>query len=315
MALFLPEVMFDADNERERTEAVTGRKAGRYCSASSAWRFEQAVISATASVPGRTYRIAVRGLRCRVLAMISCSGIPCSPRWVAAEWRSWCNCHPGVPGEQDPGAVVAEPGPSGGGARVLGCGAAGGAGAALGQEHRPGLAAADEAGQQVRGAGAPADPFGVAALGADRGAAGRPGRGLRCSAPAPRWPGRRRSRTASATGSSPAAERHGESAPGRSSGGVPRVALRCSRRRSALAGKIGAGSRLAAHQDSQAATAPRLRFQVAGARCPQSCSSRPASSLRRGQEGVGRGLDRAGVSFTQGHDFPGHLLLLSRCTG
>ena len=60
--------------------------------------------------------------------------------------------------------------------------------------------------------------------------------------------------------------------------GTARVALRCSRRRSALAGRTGAGSRLAAHQDSQAATAPRLRFQVAGARCPQSCSSRPASS-------------------------------------
>ena len=61
--------------------------------------------------------------------------------------------------------------------------------------------------------------------------------------------------------------------------GTARVALRCSRRRSALAGRTGAGSRLAlaAHQDSQAATAPRLRFQVAGARCPQSCSSRPAS--------------------------------------
>jgi hypothetical protein len=44
------------------------------------------------------------------------------------------------------------------------------------------------------------------------------------------------------------------------------------------AGRTGAGSRLAAHQDSQAATAPRLRFQVAGARRPRSCSSRPASS-------------------------------------
>ena len=36
----------------------------------------------------------------------------------------------------DPGAVVAEPGPSGSGAQVPGCGAAGGAGAALGQDHR-----------------------------------------------------------------------------------------------------------------------------------------------------------------------------------
>ena len=59
---------------------------------------------------------------------------------------------PGVAGKQDPGAVIAEPGPSGGRAQVLGCGAAGGAGAAFGEEHRSGLAAADEAGQQVRGA-------------------------------------------------------------------------------------------------------------------------------------------------------------------
>jgi hypothetical protein len=185
---------------------------------------------------------------------------------------------PGVPGEQDPGAVIAEPGPSGGRAQVLGCGAAGGAGAAFGAEHRPGLAAADEAGQQVRGAGAPADPFGVAALGPDRGAAGVQAGGRRCSAPAPRWRGRR-FRRASATGSFPAAARRDGTAPGRSPGrGTARVALRCSRRRSALAGRTGAASRLAAHQDSQAVTAPRLRFQVAGARCPQSCSSRPASS-------------------------------------
>ena len=70
---------------------------------------------------------------------------------------------PGVVGEQDPGSVVAEPGPSGGRAQVLGCGAAGGAWAAFGEKHWSGFAAADEAGQQVRGARAPADPFGVAA--------------------------------------------------------------------------------------------------------------------------------------------------------
>jgi hypothetical protein len=103
--------------------------------------------------------------------MISCKGMPCSPRWVAAE-AELVQLPPGVPGEQDPGAVIAEPGPSGGRAQVLGRGAAGGAGVARGQEHRPGLAAADEAGQQVCGARTPADPFGVAALGADRGAAG-----------------------------------------------------------------------------------------------------------------------------------------------
>jgi len=36
---------------------------------------------------------------------------------------------------------------------------------------------------------------------------------------------------------------------------------------------------------------------------------------RLGQEGVGRGLDRAGVSFAQRQIFPVILLLLSRCTG
>src|SRR5664279_2622045 len=78
----------------------------------------------------------------------------------------------GVLAEQHPGAVVAEPGSSGAGAQVLGAGPAGRAGAAFGEEHRAGFAAADEAGQQVGGAGAPVDPFGVAALGADRCAAG-----------------------------------------------------------------------------------------------------------------------------------------------
>lgn len=45
-------------------------------------------------------------------------------------------------------AVIAEPGPSGDRTQVLGRGAAGGARAALGQEHRSGLAAADEAGSR-----------------------------------------------------------------------------------------------------------------------------------------------------------------------
>ena len=58
------------------------------------------------------------------------------------------------------------------GHRSLAAGRQAGPGAAFGEKHRPGLAAADEAGQQVRGARAPADPFGVAAFGADRGAAG-----------------------------------------------------------------------------------------------------------------------------------------------
>ena len=59
--------------------------------------------------------------------------------------------------------------------------------------------------------------------------------------------------------------------------GTARVALRCSRRRSALAGRTGAGSRLAAHQDSQAVTAPRLRFQVAGRTAPRAApAGRPA---------------------------------------
>jgi hypothetical protein len=86
--------MFDADNERERTEAAAGRKVGRYCSTSSAWRLEQGGDFSDGFGTWADVRIAVRGFRCRVLAMISCSGIPCSPRWVAAEWRSWCRCHP-----------------------------------------------------------------------------------------------------------------------------------------------------------------------------------------------------------------------------
>src|SRR5450759_734497 len=105
--------------------------------------------------------MAVRGLRCRVLAMISWRGTPCSPRWVAAEWLEF---PAGVLAEQHPGAVVAEPGSSGGGAQVFGAGPAGRAGSAFGEEHRAGFAAADEAGQQVGGAGAPVNPFGVAAL-------------------------------------------------------------------------------------------------------------------------------------------------------
>jgi len=51
----------------ERTEAVTGPKAGRYCSASSAWRFEQAGdlsdgFGARANVPHHGARVAVPGL-------------------------------------------------------------------------------------------------------------------------------------------------------------------------------------------------------------------------------------------------------------
>ena len=116
----------------------------------------------------------------------------------------------------------------------------------------------------------------------------------------------------------------------------------------ALAGRTGAGSRLAAQQDSQAVTAPRLRFQVARGAPPPELLQQAGQFLpadlgqravgaepveqpvqhtgvaaagvrvgvpRRGQERVGRGLDRTGVPFAQGHDFPGHLLLLSRCTG
>ena len=51
----------------ERTETVTGRKVGRYCSASSAWRFEQAGdfsdgFGTWADVPHRGTRVAVPGL-------------------------------------------------------------------------------------------------------------------------------------------------------------------------------------------------------------------------------------------------------------
>ena len=67
MALFQPELMFDAHNKRERTEAVPGHKVGRYCSASSAWRFEQAGnfsdgFGTWADASHRGARVAVPGL-------------------------------------------------------------------------------------------------------------------------------------------------------------------------------------------------------------------------------------------------------------
>jgi hypothetical protein len=102
MALFLPEVMFDAHNERERTEAVTGRKVGRYCSASSAWRFEQAGnfsdgFGTWADGPHRGARVAVPGLghdqlqRDTLFAEMGGRGVAQLVQLPA-----------GVPGEQDP---------------------------------------------------------------------------------------------------------------------------------------------------------------------------------------------------------------------
>jgi hypothetical protein len=110
---------------------------GGYCSASSAWRFEQGGdfsdgFGTGANVPHRGARVAVPGLghdqlqRDTLLAEVSRCGV-----------AKLVQLPPGVPGEQDPGAVVAEPGLSSRRAQVLGCGAAGGAGAAPGQEHRP----------------------------------------------------------------------------------------------------------------------------------------------------------------------------------
>jgi hypothetical protein len=120
---------------------VTGRKAGGCYSASPAWGFEQGGdlsdrFGAWADVPHRGARVAVPGLGHDQLqgdALLTEVG-----RCGAAEL---VQLPPGVPGEQDPGAVIAEPGPSGGRAQVRGRGAAGGAGAPLGAEHRPGLAA------------------------------------------------------------------------------------------------------------------------------------------------------------------------------
>ena len=80
-----PEATFDAHNERKLSPAARWADTAQPRRRGGSSR---AVISAMASAPGRTYRIAVRGLRYRVLAMISCRGMPCSPRWVAAEWRS-----------------------------------------------------------------------------------------------------------------------------------------------------------------------------------------------------------------------------------
>ena len=94
--------MFDAHNERERTETVTGRKVGRYCSASSAWRFEQAGdfsdgFGTWADVPHRGTRVAVPGLGHDQLqgdALLAEVG-----RCGVAEL---VQLPPGVPGEQDP---------------------------------------------------------------------------------------------------------------------------------------------------------------------------------------------------------------------
>src|SRR5664279_2935988 len=108
--------------------------------------------------------MAVRGLRCRVLAMISLEGNAVLAEVGGCGVAELLEFPAGVLAEQHPGAVVAEPGSSGGGAQVFGAGPAGRAGSAFGEEHRAGFAAADEAGQQVGGAGAPVNPFGVAAL-------------------------------------------------------------------------------------------------------------------------------------------------------
>lgn len=77
----------------------------------------------------------------------------------------------GVTGEEDAGAVVAQPGAAGPRADVtrVGDGQAVRAGPVLGQEQRPAFAPGDEAGQQVRRVGAPGDPHRVAALGGDPG--------------------------------------------------------------------------------------------------------------------------------------------------
>jgi hypothetical protein len=94
VALVLPEVMFDAHSGRERTGAVTGREVGGCCSASSAWRFEQAGdisdgFGTWADVPHRGARVAVPGLGHDQLQRDTVFA-----NWVAAEWRSWCSCHP-----------------------------------------------------------------------------------------------------------------------------------------------------------------------------------------------------------------------------
>jgi hypothetical protein len=115
MALFLPGVMFDAHSERERTEAVPGREVGGCCSASPAWGFGQGGdlsdgFGAWADVPHRGARVAVPGLghdqlqRDALFAEVGGRGV-----------AQLVQLPPGVPGEQDPGAVIAEPAPSGDG--------------------------------------------------------------------------------------------------------------------------------------------------------------------------------------------------------
>ena len=108
---------------------ATGRKVGGYWgSASPAWRFEQGGdlsdgFGAWADVPHRGARVAVPGLGHDQLqgdALFAEVG----GRGVA----ELVQLPPGVMGEQDPGAVVAEPGPPGDRAQVPGGGTAGGAG-------------------------------------------------------------------------------------------------------------------------------------------------------------------------------------------
>ena len=93
---------------------------GGYCSASPAWRFEQGGdlsdgFGTWADVPHRGARVAVPGLghdqlqRDALLAEVSRRGV-----------AQLVQLPPGVPGEQDPGAVVAEPGPSSRRAQVPG---------------------------------------------------------------------------------------------------------------------------------------------------------------------------------------------------
>jgi hypothetical protein len=121
-------------------ELTAGRKVGGYCLASSAWRFEQGGDFSDGFGAWAPYRIAVRGLRCRGFGHDQLQGDALLAEVGRCRVAELVQVPPGVPGEQDPGAVIAEPGPSGGRAQVPGRGAAGGSGggARTGTPARPG---------------------------------------------------------------------------------------------------------------------------------------------------------------------------------
>ena len=112
-------------------------------------------MAATASALGRAYFCSDRRFSWPLLAISRGRLTPASARCVRAEWRSWCSVQPVLLTfselllEQVRGSFVGEPATAGDRAQVQRGGRAGGAGAAVGEEDRPGVAVADQPGQQA----------------------------------------------------------------------------------------------------------------------------------------------------------------------